>query len=73
MNRDRVEILFRYGHLSQPLQTVSLLFYHVAITLVDSLPETAERTLMLRKLWEAQKLAVFAKSEELEPKRTGGQ
>jgi len=73
MDKDRVEILFRFGHLPTELQIVSRLFYNLAVTLTDGLPSTPERTLALRALWDAQKLAVFAKSEALEPNRKGAE
>lgn len=58
--------LFRYEHLPPHLQEVSKPFYDLAVSLVDTLPPSSERTLALRSLWEAKNLAVFAKVEAAE-------
>lgn len=64
--------LFRYGHLSAPLQEVSKPFHDLAQTL-NAQPASAEITLAIRKLWEAKNLAVYAVSAQLEPLRRSGE
>ena len=60
------ERLFRYDHLPVHLQKASKPFYDLAVTVMDDLPASAERTLCLRSLWEAKNLAVFATVEATE-------
>jgi hypothetical protein len=60
MDRTHVEKLFAYEHLPSHLKPISLLFYNLAVTLVESLPSNAERTLALRSLWRAKNEAVMA-------------
>ncbi|ANJ20768.1 hypothetical protein HYO99_gp34 [Roseobacter phage RD-1410W1-01] len=63
MTTEKVESLFRYAHLPDDLQAVSSPFYHLAMDLTRTLPQSAELTLALRSLWEAKNLAVFAAVE----------
>jgi hypothetical protein len=51
---------FAYAHLPAHLQAVSMVFSHVALEIVDSIPRNAERTVALRKLLEAKDAAVRA-------------
>jgi hypothetical protein len=51
---------FSYAHLPPHLQSVSMVFSHVALEIVDSIPRNAERTVALRKLLEAKDAAVRA-------------
>lgn len=57
----RVDVceFFAYSHLPQHLQAVSKPFFELATTIYDNLPECEERTLTLRKLWEAKNYAVW--------------
>lgn len=49
---------FAYAHLPEHLQKVSRPFGELAQTIVDTLPQNAERTVALRKLLEAKDCAV---------------
>lgn len=49
---------FRYAHLPTELQTVSIPFALLAITIVRNYPRNPERTVSLRKLLEAKDAAV---------------
>jgi len=60
MTPEKITSLFRYSHLPEDLQEVSMPFYGQATKLIDILPPSAELTLCLRALWEAKNLAVFA-------------
>lgn len=51
---------FEYGHLKEPLQTVSRPFCELAEWVVVNLPRNAERTVALRKLLEGKDAAVRA-------------
>jgi hypothetical protein len=51
---------FAYQHLPEALQKVSLPFCTLATTVVNSLPDNAERSVALRKLLEAKDAAVRA-------------
>lgn len=66
---DQVESLFRFGHLPEHLQEISKPFHDLAVTIVETLPPSAECTLALRSLWEAKNLAVFAKVESAEKEK----
>jgi len=54
------EAYFAYKHLLPELQAVSQRFYELAEFIVDELPNSAERTVALRKLLEAKDAAVRA-------------
>ena len=64
MDGPKVMKLFRYEHLPERLQAVSKPFHDLAVSLIYNLPNSAERTLAIRSLWEAKNLAVYAKVEE---------
>ena len=64
MNRQKIEALFRYGHLPEHLQKVSKPFHDMALDLVDDFEPNAEVTLAIRKLWEAKNLVVYATVEK---------
>ena len=51
---------FRYSHLPERLQLVSAPFGTLAVTLVEMLDPSAERTVALRKLLESKDAAVRA-------------
>lgn len=48
---------FAYQHLPPHLQTISKMFYDLAVDL-NNLPDNAERDMMFRKLLEAKDCAV---------------
>ena len=50
---------FRYSHLPETLQAVSLQFASLGQFLVDTQNDTPELTEALRKLWEAKNCAVL--------------
>jgi hypothetical protein len=56
---------FDYGHLLPSLKVISRPFSDLANLIVDSLPDTPEREVALRKLLEAKDCAVRAKLEDL--------
>jgi hypothetical protein len=58
---------FSYEHLKPELRTVSEPFYHMAVSIMLTLPENAERTMALRKLLEAKDCAVRAHLFKSEP------
>lgn len=60
---EKVDKLFRYGHLPQHLQDISRPFHDLAFEITHKIPNTAEYTLFLRSLWEAKNLAVYAAVE----------
>lgn len=60
---------FSFDHLPQELQGVSSIFGRAAEEVDRVLPESAEKTVALRKLLEGKDAAVRAKIEELEPQR----
>lgn len=63
--RDEVCEFFAYAHLPEHLQEVSEPFFKLAtLHVYDSLKPTAERTLALRKLWEAKNYAVYAAAQQ---------
>lgn len=51
---------FKYEHLNTEMQTVSKPFCDLAYKIVESLPESPEKTVALRKLLEAKDCAVRA-------------
>jgi hypothetical protein len=51
---------FSFKHLPPHLATVSSRFYDLALTLVATVPRSAERTVALRKLLESKDCAVRA-------------
>jgi hypothetical protein len=51
---------FRYDHLPEKLQAVSMPFSELAHAIVERLPQNPERTVALRKLLEAKDCAVRA-------------
>ena len=55
-----VKKLFAYEHLPPHLQEVSEEFYKMADFIEMDFHDSAEKTLALRKLWEAKNLMVFA-------------
>jgi len=57
--REEVEKLFTYEHLPAHLQEASRPFFDAACKVFDALEPSAERTLSLRKLWEAKNYAVW--------------
>ena len=59
MRNDDVKAFFVYRHLPERLQEVSKTFYDQAIYIRDNIPPSAERTIALRKLWEAKNYAVW--------------
>lgn len=62
MNTDeRMLKWFEYAHLPKHLQEVSKQFAALAISVVDTLDQSPERTVALRKLLEAKDAAVRAK------------
>lgn len=56
---------FAHAHLSDQLAAVSEPFAHLARTLLDILPDSAELTTALRKLIEAKDCAVRARVDQL--------
>lgn len=48
------EPLFRYDHLPDHLQAVSMPIHNVAALMISTLPDGPELTEGLRKLWEAK-------------------
>ena len=61
MTKDEQRLLaqFRTAHLPEPLANVSLIFARAARELAENTPATPERTLALRKLFEAKNYAVM--------------
>ena len=57
---------FVHAHLPEPLRAVSEPFGHLARTLLDMLPDSAELTTALRKLVEAKDCAVRAAGDRLD-------
>ena len=53
-------VFFAWGHLPPHLQTVSKPFGMLAYQMADELPDSAEKTMTLRKLLEAKDCAVRA-------------
>ncbi len=51
---------FAYEHLPIELQAISINFYHLAHSVVQSLPRNPERSVALRKILEAKDAAVRA-------------
>ena len=51
---------FAYGHLPEPLRTVSLLCHDLAEAMIDRLPDGPELTTGLRKLLEGKDAFVRA-------------
>lgn len=51
---------FKYDHLPEHLQKISMPFCLVALDMVDDLPRNPERSACLRKLLEAKDCAVRA-------------
>lgn len=49
---------FAFEHLPEPLQEVSRPFCELAVTMAETLPQTAETSAGLRKLLEAKDCAV---------------
>lgn len=45
---------FEYEHLLEPLQTISMYSYHLAVAMINALPDGPELTMGLRKLLEAK-------------------
>ena len=64
MTNKEVTEFFAYKHLPEHLQTVSKPFYTLASNLTIKLPPSAERTLALRKLWEAKNYAVWCAAQK---------
>jgi hypothetical protein len=54
---------FEYKHLPPDLQAVSVLFYDLAVKVVEMTPRCAERSVALRKLLEGKDAAVRAARE----------
>lgn len=68
MDKSKVKSLFRFNHLPDgPAKQVSAEFNCLAHYIVNTVPESPERTLALRTLWEAKNLAVFAQIEAVKP------
>lgn len=61
MNEERMMKWFEYGHLPQPLKSVSMQFHNLATNVVEDIEPGPERTVALRKLLEAKDAAVRAK------------
>lgn len=57
---ERMLRFFRYAHLKPPLALVSREFARLALTIVEQLPASPERTVALRKLLEAKDCGVRA-------------
>ena len=55
---DRMLKWFTYAHLPEQLKDASAPFCLLAHTVVETYPENAERTVLLRKLLEAKDAAV---------------
>ena len=51
---ERMLKFFVFKHLPEKLQTVSKSFATLAVTIVETIPSSAERTVALRKLLEAK-------------------
>lgn len=62
--RKEVESFFQFSHLPTHLQNVSEPFHRLAVVLHGILEPSAERTLALRKLWEAKNYAVWQASNQ---------
>lgn len=67
MDKKKVESLFRYSHLPPHLQGISKPFHDMALNMLHTLPESPERTLAIRGLWDVKNLAVFAYVESTKP------
>ena len=61
VGNDPLMQFFKFDHLPDDLQSVSVNFALVAIWIVDNLARNPERTVALRKLLEAKDCAVRAK------------
>ena len=71
--REEVCAFFAYSHLPEELQAVSKPFFKLAtLTVFDELKPTAERTLALRKLWEAKNYAVWQAAQQLKEEKING-
>jgi hypothetical protein len=57
---DRMLPFFRFSHLPDGLKGTSMQFANLAITMVTTIPQNAERTVALRKLLESKDCAVRA-------------
>jgi carbonic anhydrase len=60
MKRELILQFFEYSHLPEHLQNHSKAFWALAHHVCNTLPESAERTVALRKLLEAKDAAVRA-------------
>lgn len=58
---EHIAQFFAWAHLPPALQSVSSLFGHLALSIVDMLPRNPERTVALRKLLESKDAAVRAR------------
>jgi hypothetical protein len=58
MMTDRMLKFFKFDHLPRHLQAVSQPFHELATKVLETCPQSAERTVALRKLLEAKDAAV---------------
>lgn len=57
---ERMMQFFEYGHLPEPLRSISAKFHTLANEITADIPMNPERTVALRKLLEAKDCAVRA-------------
>lgn len=57
---DEILKYFRFGHLPEKLQEISMFFAALALEVVRQVPRSPERTACFRKLLEAKDCAVRA-------------
>ena len=67
MNHDYLLQFFKWDHLPDKLQAISMPFCILAEGIVKSVPSNPERTMALRKLLEAKDCAVRAYLFKAEP------
>lgn len=56
---------FAFDHLPEPLKTISMYSYHLAVAMIQELPDGPELTVGLRKLLEAKDCFVRSAIEKL--------
>ena len=64
MNEVQARELFTYEHLPSHLQAVSQPYHDLAVLTCSMVLASAERTLALRKLWEAKNYAVWCAAQQ---------
>lgn len=59
-----VEKMFGYKHLPEGKAELSKIFHDAAVAFDSTVEGSAEKTLYIRKLWEAKNLAVIAYNDD---------